>query len=311
MQNTDFTTTFQVAQSPETILEAINKVREWWSNHIEGETDVLNGSFRYQDKYLTAEMKITHHSPQRVVWQVVKSHNTFFGEDNATEWDGTQIVFAIQPQSEHTTEVTFTHAGLTPQFECFDVCSNSWTYFIQTSLKSLIETGEGKEISSDDQSYHTQFLVGQRPEEVYNAINNVRAWWSEEIEGKTDELHAEFFYHYKDVHLCKMEVVTLIPNKKVVWFVKDNAFNFVKDQTEWKGTKIVFDIDRSGEQTQLSFTHHGLLPAHECFEVCRDAWTSYIQGSLKKLITTGKGEPNAKEGGLSPELMAQWGLPKK
>jgi len=29
--------------------------------------------------------------------------------------------------------------------------------------------------------------------------------------------------------------------------------------------------------------------------VCSNAWGSYINGSLKKLITTGKGNPNPKE----------------
>lgn len=162
-----------------------------------------------------------------------------------------------------------------------------------------------------NQDYTTIFLVDESPEEVFRAITNPRAWWSEEIEGKTDELNAEFFYHYKDVHLSKMQIIELIPNEKVVWFVKDNYFNFIEDKTEWKGTKIVFEISTKGNQTQLTFTHHGLVPEYECYQICFDAWTSYIQGSLKNLITTGKGNPNAKEGGLNAELIEKWGLHKK
>jgi len=108
-----------------------------------------------------------------------------------------------------------------------------------------------------------------------------------------------------------MVVVELVPDKKVVWFVKDNDFNFVNDKTEWKGTKIVFEISKTGDRTQLIFTHHGLVPGYECYDICKDAWSSYIQGSLKNLITTGKGQPNAKEGGLNAELIEKWGLPKK
>lgn len=46
---------------------------------------------------------------------------------------------------------------------------------------------------------------------------------------------------------------------------------------------------------QVRFTHAGLVPAYECYDVCSNAWGEYITGSLRKLITTGKGEPNPVE----------------
>ncbi|MGI8951554.1 MAG: hypothetical protein ACR2FN_08215 [Chitinophagaceae bacterium] len=41
------------------------------------------------------------------------------------------------------------------------------------------------------------------------------------------------------------------------------------------------------------FTHAGLTPQYECYDICRDSWSNYIQNSLRSLITTGKGQPNA------------------
>ncbi len=84
----------------------------------------------------------------------------------------------------------------------------------------------------------------------------------------------------------------LIPGKKVTWLVLDNYFNFTKDKSEWKGTRMVFDISKTGSKTKVRFTHVGLVPNYECYDVCSDAWGSYIRGSLRSLIMTGKGQPN-------------------
>jgi Activator of Hsp90 ATPase homolog 1-like protein len=148
----------------------------------------------------------------------------------------------------------------------------------------------------NNQSFSTILLVDQTPKEVFNAINNIRGWWSEEIEGSTDKLNDEFKYHYDAVHRCQMKLIEVIPNKKVVWLVLDNYFEFTKDKSEWTSTKINFEISEKGNQTQLRFTHLGLVPQYECFDVCSNAWADYVQNSLKNLITKGTGQPNPKKG---------------
>ena len=145
------------------------------------------------------------------------------------------------------------------------------------------------------QDFTVTLLTDHTAHDAFNAINNVRGWWSEEVKGGTDKLHDEFDYHYKDVHSCRMRITELVPDKKVVWLVLDNYFNFIKDQSEWKGNTIHFDISPEGNQTRIRFTHQGLVPAYECYEICFNAWTGYLQNSLLQLITTGKGKPNPKE----------------
>ena len=158
--------------------------------------------------------------------------------------------------------------------------------------------------------FTTTVVTDATPEEVFNAVNNVRGWWSENIDGDTDQLNAVFAYHYKDVHLSRMKITELIPGKKVVWLVLDNYFNFTKDKSEWKGTQIIFEIEREGKQTRLRFTHLGLVPEYECYNVCNDAWTGYITKSLYGLITTGKGKPTPKEkdGEFNEHLIEKWKL---
>jgi len=143
--------------------------------------------------------------------------------------------------------------------------------------------------------FTTTIVVDQTPKEAFAAITNVRGWWSENIEGGTGKLNDEFTYRYKDIHHSKMKLVEVIPNKKIVWLVEENYFSFTKDKSEWTGNKISFEITEKDGKTQIRFTQLGLVPAYECFDICSNAWTEYIQESLLSLITTGKGKPTLKE----------------
>jgi uncharacterized protein YndB with AHSA1/START domain len=148
----------------------------------------------------------------------------------------------------------------------------------------------------NDRSLTLTFSVEQSPEQVFDAVNNVRAWWSGAIDGETDRLGAEFTYRYKDMHRSTQKITEFVRAKKVVWHVADAELNFVKDRNEWNGTDIVFEIARKGGETELRFTHAGLVPAFECYGGCSGAWGFYVGDSLRSLITTGKGAPNRTEG---------------
>jgi len=157
--------------------------------------------------------------------------------------------------------------------------------------------------------FTTTILVDQSPKEAFNAISNPRGWWSEEIEGDTNQLNAVFNYHFEDIHRCRIKLIEVIPDRKIVWLVMDNYFKpgifnevshqltggdgIMNDKTEWTGTKICFEIAEIGIKTQIRFTHLGLVPAYECFDVCSNAWNHYIGESLLSLISTGKGQPNS------------------
>lgn len=146
-----------------------------------------------------------------------------------------------------------------------------------------------------NKDFSTTLTVNASLKQTFDAINNVRGWWSENIEGETDKLHNEFRYHYQDVHRATMKVVEMVPNEKVVWYVVDNYFKFTQDETEWKDTRIVFELIEKEGTTILTFTHQGLIPDYECYQICHDAWTHYIQDSLKNLIITGQGKPTPKD----------------
>ena len=151
----------------------------------------------------------------------------------------------------------------------------------------------------NDHDFTTTITVDQSPAQAFAAINDVRGWWSGEIDGSTESLGDEFTYRYEDLHYSKQRITESVPGRRVVWQVLDAYLGFTADPAEWTGTEISFEISRAGASTQVRFTHRGLVPDVECFDACSGAWTSYINGSLRSLITTGRGRPNAKEAGAA------------
>jgi uncharacterized protein YndB with AHSA1/START domain len=147
----------------------------------------------------------------------------------------------------------------------------------------------------DFQDFSATFTVDQTPEEVFTAINDVRAWWSGDIEGNTDTVGDVWTYRYQDIHYSKQKITEFVLGKRVAWHVLDGYLAFTEDKTEWTGTDIAFDITQQDGKTEVRFTHRGLTPKFECFENCSNAWSFYISGSLRELITSGQGQPNPKE----------------
>ena len=148
--------------------------------------------------------------------------------------------------------------------------------------------------------YTTTFAVERTPQEAFDAITNVRDWWSQAIEGVTDQVGGEFDYHYQDVHRCTIRVTELVPGRKVAWLVLNNYFNFIEDPAEWERTKVIFEISETDGGAEIHFTHLGLVPQYECYDVCSNAWGGYLGGSLRNLINTGEGQPNPREDGTAP-----------
>ena len=288
-----FTATFLVDQSPQEVFDAITNVRGWWSQEIEGDTSRLGSEFtyHYQDVH-RCKMRVVEAVPgKKIVWHVLENHFSF--TKDKTEWKDTKIAFEISPRGNKT-EVQFTHQGLVFEYECYQICADAWTSYITVSLRNLITTGQGNPnlLSAEPEvptavspDFTTSFTVDQSPEEVFEAINNVREWWGGEIEGASTRVGDEFSYRYKDLHFSRQKVSELVPGRKVVWRVIDAALTFTKDQGEWKGTDIVFEISRKGGRTEVQFTHVGLVPAFQCFEDCSAGWRYYVNGSLMHFIT--------------------------
>ncbi|WP_343632893.1 SRPBCC domain-containing protein [Fluviicola sp.] len=132
-------------------------------------------------------------------------------------------------------------------------------------------------------------LTGQSPEYVFNAIRDVRSWWSglynESFSGETKELNDEFSFRAGDgAHYSRQKLVEVVPNKKVVWLITESELSFLEQKDEWVGTKVIFDISEKDGKTELVFTHQGLTPEIECYDSCAPAWSMYLEDKLTPLL---------------------------
>ena len=146
-----------------------------------------------------------------------------------------------------------------------------------------------------DRNFAVTMLVDGAPRQAFEAIINPRAWWGENIEGNADRVGEEWSYRYKDIHFSRQKTLELSPGHRVVWHVVDATLSFIEDKAEWKGTTMIFDLSPKSDKTEIRFTHVGLRPAVECFDVCSDAWSGLMTGSLRELIETGTGDPDSVE----------------
>jgi len=309
MNGQHYTAMFAVDQTPDQVFAAVTNPRGWWSEQIHGPTDQLGAEFTYHYRDVhRARFKITELVPgKKVVWHVVENYFDFVADKS--EWTDTDVVFEINEQGDKT-ELRFTHIGLVPAYECYNVCSDAWGSYVKGSLRSLITTGKGqpnpieeivaraedlKRLDREHErrlNYTTSITVDQSPDAAFAAITNPRGWWSGEIDGPADTLGAEFTYRVAGVHYCKMRVIELVPGKTVVWQVLDSDISYTKVRHEWDDTKIRFDISKQADQTEIHFTHVGLVPQDECYESCSDAWGALVRGNLRNLILTGEAQPN-------------------
>ncbi|MEV1173022.1 SRPBCC domain-containing protein [Nonomuraea sp. NPDC049784] len=159
---------------------------------------------------------------------------------------------------------------------------------------------------SDTEYLTATMTVDRTPEQVFEAITNVRGWWSENLIGHSSALHDEFVFtddsEYagetvrakKGIRFARFQITEFLPGRRVVWHVVDSDLTFIDDRDEWTDTNVSFDITTDAQGTTLHFTHEGLTAAESaCFEACSRGWTFFITKSLPQLLTTGTGQPIA------------------
>lgn len=144
-----------------------------------------------------------------------------------------------------------------------------------------------------EQNYQSSFTTHASPKEVVEKISRVPEWWGKNFEGRAQEVNDVFTVRFGDAggDMYRAKVVEILPEKKVIWEFIDTYQGWVKNPTEWVGTKIIWEIIPQKDGVEVKMTHAGLGPELECFGECTKAWNYLMHESLSQFVNEGKGGP--------------------
>jgi len=144
-----------------------------------------------------------------------------------------------------------------------------------------------------EQSYSKDFLVSAKPKLVYKALTKeIDKWWTE-LSNKALQVGDKLTVQFEKTTTWVMTVSEAVMNQSLVWQVTEANHDLenISTKDEWKGTTIKWQIEENETGSKVSFTHEGLVPALECYDICEGGWVYFLE-SLKNYLDTGKGNPH-------------------
>ena len=302
MKHKSYTATIEVAQSPKKVFNAITDVTEWWSKDFAGSSTKLNDEFiiNHLGQHYSKQKIVEVIPGKKIVWLVTESKLDWL-KNNKEEWTNTKMIFDITT-NDNKTVLHFTHEGLVPEQECFTLCEKGWNIIIKDWLFHLVSDGtpskemakaaeiRNRYLKNNDQNFHRTITVNASAKESMKKISQIDQWWKKDFSGSAEKLNDTFNVPFGEPSFVDFVVSEFAPGKKVAWKVTDCYLPWFKDKKEWNNTEVVFELSQENGKTKIDFTHVGLVPGIECYDVCEKGWDGHIN-TLGNFINEGKGLP--------------------
>jgi len=142
----------------------------------------------------------------------------------------------------------------------------------------------------ENKNYHKSIMVNASAEEAIKKISQVNLWWKKDFSGSAEKLNDKFKVLFGEPSFVDFVVSEFVPGKKLGWKVIDCYLPWFQDKKEWNNTEVDFQLSEENGTTKIDFTHIGLVPEVECYDVCEKGWNGHFN-NLVKFIDDGKGLP--------------------
>lgn len=143
MQHTDYSRELTVSAAPERVYQALSRdLGLWWGNSAEGVSrvgDTATIGFSENPNQWTFEA-IELAEAKAVVLLCIDSDHHHAGLPGAIqqEWLGSKLIWRMEKVAAGT-RIQFTHAGLTPELACYDVCQSGWDHYFGPGLCEYLQ----------------------------------------------------------------------------------------------------------------------------------------------------------------------------
>jgi uncharacterized protein YndB with AHSA1/START domain len=128
---------------------------------------------------------------------------------------------------------------------------------------------------TSDNSYTKPLTLAATREEVFAALtepDQVTAWWSATSATGSGQAGGELRITFgTEERPTVMRVLAAHRPGVVAWEVTSSPL-----VPDWEGTRPTFTMTATEDGCRLNFTHHGLVSALECFEVCNVDWGRFL-----------------------------------
>ena len=141
MEQNNFTSTIEVAKSPQEVFTCLKDITCWWSKDFEGNSTKLDDEFiiHHPNQHYSKQKLAEVIPDKKIVWLVTDS-TLYWLQKDKQEWTNTKMIFEITNDGNKTI-LHFTHEGLTPEMECYSMCEKGWSMIIKSWLLHFITYG--------------------------------------------------------------------------------------------------------------------------------------------------------------------------
>lgn len=119
------------------------EINKWWGK-TDNSTSKIGDEFSIFFGETEWRFRVKEYLPfEKITWHCIRANHAH-GKmaDIKEEWLNSEVNWNFI-DNHGKTKISFVHIGLVPELNCFDVCKSGWDYFISTSLKNYLDTGEG------------------------------------------------------------------------------------------------------------------------------------------------------------------------